>query len=108
MPQRVPSRRSRAANDAIERRSEELMGQGFAPKQAIAIALRQWNDGELLIVEPTNVSTSLREAKQQLDFAKTIGALATFYKQRKKQIDQERSRTKSRADRLRQYEDGEE
>ena len=107
MAQRVPSKRSRAANNAIEARANELTMQGYPPRQAIAIALRQWYDDELIVIEPTDTTPQLEQATKQLDFAKTIGALTAFYKQRQKQINKERSKTTSRAERLKRYDDPE-
>lgn len=103
MAQKVPSKRSRAENNAIETRANELTMQGFPPSQAIAIALRQWYDDELIILEPKDTSPKLQEATKQLDMMKTIGALTSFYRQRQKQIQDERSKTQSRADRLKKY-----
>ena len=107
MAQRVPSKRSRAANDAIQERAFERQTQGFPPKQAIAIALRQWNDGELLILETKDTTPLLKEAKNKLDVMKTLGALVSFSKARQKQIEKQRSKTQSRSERLKQYGDEE-
>lgn len=105
MTQRVPSKRSRAANFTIEKRSNELQMLGYKPKQAVAIALRQWNDGELNVIEITNTTPALKKAESQLNFMKTVGALTSFYKARQKQIEKERDKTLSRSERLKRFDD---
>lgn len=105
MPQRVPSNRSRAANFSIEKKSKELELMGYRPDQAVAIALRMWNDGELVVIEPEDQTQGMKDTEKFLSIAKTIGALSTFYKSRQKQLRSERNKTMSRSERLKKYND---
>lgn len=108
MPQRVPSTRSRAANFSIEKKAKELETMGYRPDQAVAIALRMWNDGELVVIEPEEQTEKIKTTDKFLSIAKTIGALSTFYKSRQKQIREERNKTMSRSQRLKMYDDDDE
>lgn len=43
----VPGKRTPQQNKAIHDKAEEMMGDGYEPSQAIAIAFRMYRDGEL-------------------------------------------------------------
>jgi hypothetical protein len=47
--QYVPGKRTAQQNKAIHDKAQEMMGDGYEPQQAIAIAFRMFRDGELAL-----------------------------------------------------------
>ena len=45
----VPGKRTAQQNKAIHDKAQEMMGDGYEPQQAIAIAFRMFRDGELAL-----------------------------------------------------------
>ena len=77
-PQRITKRQSNDDSWAIVKQIKALQAQGYPYKQATAIALRQWNDGELVVTKQRE-SSDYRRARQAFSALKTLALLRSVF-----------------------------
>lgn len=80
-PQKITKRQTEQDSLAIFERIKELSAQGYPYKQATAIALRQWSEGELKVIKK---STEKRTPKG-LNILKTLAILSDLFSENKKE-----------------------
>ena len=77
-PQRITKRQTNDDSWAIVKQIKQLQAQGYPYKQATAIALRQWNDGELVVTKQRE-SSDYRRARQAFSALKTLALLSSVF-----------------------------
>ena len=83
MKQRVTGKRTPAENEAISRKTDEMISLGYPPNQAVAIAFRMFRDGELSFVkEDRRTPEQMKQIRRQQEL-KMKGLYALFMLARK-------------------------
>ena len=97
-PQRITKRQSNDDSWAIWKKIKELQALGYPYKQATAISLRMWNDGELVVTKQTE-SPEYRKARQAYNALKTLALLKSLFStQTKKQQEEARKEQDKKGD----------